>query len=102
GELYVLFGNLAQLVSDFNAGYKDIFLADYQQSYAWIDRLLDALIRIKTSKQAASSSPFVARIHQLQEKLENVGQLKDELLSDISETIIPPYLMRNWLKGGAA
>lgn len=101
GELYVFLGNLALLGGDFNAGYKDAFLIDYHQGYAWVDTLLDILIRIKTKKEAASTSPFLARVQQLQEKLDNVGQLKDELLSDIAETAIPPYLARNWFRGGA-
>jgi hypothetical protein len=102
GELYVFLGRLAQLGSDFNAGYKDTFLADHQQGYAWIDRLLDALIRIKTKNKASKDGSFIACARQLQEKLENVSQFKDELLSDISATTIPPYFARNWFKGGIA
>jgi hypothetical protein len=102
GELYVLLGQLSELGSAFITGYKDTFMKDHQQGYAWVDTLLDALVRIKTPQQATNNMAFIARVCLLQAKLEKVNQFKDELLSDISETAKPSYFARNWLKGGMA
>ncbi|HLC06948.1 MAG TPA: hypothetical protein VJJ26_02050 [Candidatus Babeliales bacterium] len=102
GELYVLLGQLSELGNLFTQGYKDIFLTDYTKGYEWIDKLLDVLPRIKTDvKAAGGSSPFVARVNALKAKLEKVGQFKNDLLADITETVIPSHYARNWLKYGA-
>ena len=101
GELYVLLGQLSELGNAFTHGYKDTFVADYTKAYAWIDGLLDTLVRIKTKTLAeAISSPFIARAELLKAKLENVNQLKNNLLADIPETAVPGYLTRNWFKSG--
>jgi hypothetical protein len=97
-ELYTVLGNLAQRDADFVRGYKDLFLADYQRSYVWIDSVLEGLARIETVAQRISLNPFIARIKLLQAQLESVPQFKNQLLSEIKETAIPSYLARNWLK----
>lgn len=100
GELFVLLGQLSELGNLFIQGYKDTFLADYTKGYEWIDTLLNTLSRIKT-KIMEDSSPFVTQMNLLKAKLEKVDQFKNDILGDISETAIPPYYTRNWLKYSA-
>lgn len=102
GELYVRLGQLSELEGGFIRGYKDIFLSDYQKGYEWVDKLIDALpdIDIKALDKM-SILRFVGRLELLKAKLENVSMFKSNLLADISETEIPGYVARNWLKGGA-
>ena len=101
GELYVLLGNVSELGVTFTKGYKDAFLTDYHKGYEWVDSLLDVLVRIKIKEQLATDIPFIARSRQLKAKLDQVHEFKNVLLSDISETKIPSYIERNWLKAGA-
>jgi hypothetical protein len=100
GELYVLLGQISSLGISFTEGYKNTFLTDYRKGYAWIDSLLEALIRL-TTKTSTSDIPFVARAQQLKWKLERVHQFKNDLVADISETEVPSFITRNWLKTGA-
>jgi hypothetical protein len=102
GELYVLLGQLAECGMTFTRGYKDEFLTDYTKGYEWVDTLLDTLVRIVVKYQRTSDVPFLARLYQLQSKLDRVSQFKNDLLSDITETEIPSYVARNWFKGGLA
>ena len=102
GELYVLLGQLSELGNVFVQGYKDLFLTDYTKGYEWIDNVLNALSRIKTSTSIQQEgSVFITRARLLHSKLENVNRFKDDILAEISETAIPGYVARNWLKGGA-
>ena len=101
GELYVLLGQLSELGTAFIRGYKDTFLTDYQKGYEWIDSLLAMLVRIKIRELPIDSDTFGMRIQKLQARLERVDYFKADLLSDISETIIPSYIERNWLTSGA-
>lgn len=100
GELYVLLGQFSELGTIFMQEHKTTFLTDQNKAYEWINKLLDALIRIKTNKEIKEDVPFIAQIKKLQLKLENVDHFKDDLLSDTTATEIPSYLTRNWLKGG--
>lgn len=102
GELYVRLGQLSELEGGFIRGYKDTFLSDYQKGYEWVDKLIDALpdIDIKMLDKV-SILRFIGRLEVLKAKLENVNKFKSNLLADISETEIPGYVARNWLKGGA-
>jgi len=102
GELYVLLGQLSELGVVFTKGYKDIFLTDYHKGYEWIDALLNALVRLKTKEISADTSAFIVRAQKLRAQLERVNQFKNDLISDISETEIPSYIARNWLKAGTA
>lgn len=103
GELYVYLGQLSDLGAIFTRGYKDTFLSDYAKGYEWVDKLLDALVRIKIKNiDRVSISRFIARAELLQAMLKNVSTFKNDLLSDISETAIPSYVERNWLKSTAA
>ncbi len=99
GELYALLGQLSEQGNIFNQQYKDVFLTDYTQAYKWIDSLLVTLMRIKPNANLKANNPtFIARAESLKIKLQNVAQFKDQLLSDMPETGIPSYFMRNWLK----
>lgn len=100
GELYVLLGQLSELGTIFMQEHKTTFLIDQNKAYEWINKLLDALIRIRINKEINEDVPFIAQIKKLQLKLENVNHFKSDLLADTVETEIPSYLAQNWLKGG--
>ena len=102
GDLYVLLGQLSELGNVFTQGYKDAFLTDYAKGYEWIDNVLNGLSRIKTKANIQQEgSVFITRARLLQSKLESVNRFKDDVLAEISETAIPGYIARNWLKSGA-
>lgn len=103
GELYVRLGQLSEIEGDFIRGYKDTFLSDYQKGYEWVDKLIDALPDIDVKKlDRTSILRFVARLEILKAKFENMNTFKNNLLADISETEIPGYVARNWLKSAVA
>lgn len=102
GELYVLLGQISELGVTFTKGYKDTFLTDYKKGYEWVDSLLNALVRMRIKEESTSNIPFIARARKLQAQLDRVDDFKGDLLFDISETEIPSYIERNWLKAGAA
>jgi hypothetical protein len=103
GELYVLLGQLAEHGNMYDHKYKSVFKADYIQAYAWVDGLLDLLIRIKIPiKNVDEMSSFMVRIQLLKAKLERVRFFKNQLLSEMKDTQIPRHVERHWLKYGAA
>lgn len=103
GELYVVLGQLAEHGNAYDHKYKTVFMTNYQQAYAWVDTLLDLLIRINISVQNFEDiSPFIARVMLLKAKLEKVRSFKNQLLMEMQDTQIPATFERNWLKYGAA
>jgi hypothetical protein len=102
GELYVLLGQLAEYRNAYDHKHKILFKNEYIQAYAWVDGLLDLLVRINVSVNTNEMSLFIARITLLKAKLERVRFFKNQILSDMKETVIPAHLERNWLKYGVA
>jgi hypothetical protein len=103
GELYVVLGQLAEHGSAYDHKYKTVFATNSQQAYAWVDTLLNLLIRIKVPVQNFGDiSPFIARVMLLKAKLEKVRSFKNQLLIEMKNTQIPATLERNWLKYGVA
>ncbi len=102
GELYVLLGQLAEYGNLYDHKHKTLFKNDYQQSYVWVDELLDLLVRIKVSVNIDEVEPFIARVTLLKAKLERVRFFKNQILSELQETQMPAHIEQNWLKYGTA
>lgn len=103
GELYVLLGQLAEYGNLYDHKHKTLFRDNSMQAYAWVDGLLDILVRIKTSVKDLNAMPaFIARVTVLKAKLERVRFFKNQILSEMKETQMPAHFERNWTKYGTA